>query len=315
MIKTIGIELDNHSMKSVELSKFFINRVRRAYSKIIPQECFTEGIVQDCELAIDFLKEFKKEACIKSRKVSIAVGGNNLILRQFSMPEMSKKELSEAVKWEAAEYLPIPMEEVVIDFIVLGKDADNKKIKVMVAAIPERIILDYFKVFKAAGLDIQRVEIPHISLFRVFGGIFKKESCAVVNMGKSMTEISILDKGQYHSGKTMNKGSEIFSQIINMKANPISKMLLEEYMDEIKRFFDFYTAQTKGLRLDRIQLTGSGVYLPGVKDLFEDNLEYPIGSAFPRKILNTSKCEEFNSRSHIYTTALGLCLGGGVCGG
>jgi type IV pilus assembly protein PilM len=312
MYKSTAIDFGTSSLKLITHSR--ISGITKAFAKEIPLGLMDDGLFNNIQDGGRFLRDFLNEGECNDKAFNIAIGGNHLITRQFYLPRMPKKDLPEAVKWEAMEYLPISLDDAVTDFLILNNtNDDDQRIKIFFTAIPKKHILDYFSVFKAAGCDINTIDIPYLAQCRVFSKVIKGETWAIINIGSNYTQISIMEGNHFHSAKTIDKGTEILQQIINMAQNPFSSILKEEYFEEIKRYFDYYVSQSKGKQIDKIQLTGGGMMIEGVPNLFitfNFGQDIVFSVDFPEVFINYKRSNNVIKESHLYTTALGLALGG-----
>lgn len=312
MYKSTAIDFGTSSLKLITYSR--ISGITKAFTKEIPPGLMDDGLFNNIQDGGRFLRDFLKEGECKDKVFNIAIGGNHLITRQFYLPKMPKKDLQDAVKWEAMEYLPIPIDDAVTDFLILNNtNDDDQRIKVFFTAIPKKHILDYFSVFTAAGCDINTIDIPYLAQCRVFSKVIKGETWAIINIGSNYTQISIMEGNHFHSAKTIDKGTDILKQIVNMAQNPFSSILKEEYFEEIKRYFDYYVSQSKGKQIDKIQLTGGGMMIEDLPDLFTSfnfGLDLVFSLDFPEEYISNKNINNFTKEPHLYTTALGLALGG-----
>ena len=74
----------------------------------------------DAGRVVELLKELLKEQNVKTKDVALSISGHSVIVKKISLPLMSEDELDESIKWEAEQYIPFDLNEVNIDFHVLG---------------------------------------------------------------------------------------------------------------------------------------------------------------------------------------------------
>ncbi len=115
----IGVDIGTTSIKIAEVANLHgdIELVGIASAKT-PFEGVREGSVIDTAAVADVIRKMWREAGFRSRDVSCAIAGQDVIVRPVVFPHMPYDELKEAIKWEADKYLPFPAEEAVIDVVM-----------------------------------------------------------------------------------------------------------------------------------------------------------------------------------------------------
>ena len=120
--------------------------------------------------------------------------------RKIIAPHMPKKELSQAVRWEAKNAIPFSIDEALMDFEVLGEVSDKniKKLIVAVAATPKQTVDKLLLLFSKAGIEISALIPVSLSLQNLIA-LSKEENqeiIAVVEIGASLTELNIYREGR-----------------------------------------------------------------------------------------------------------------------
>lgn len=172
------------------------------------------------ELVLETLRKTLSGINIKRVKVVTVVSGQRVSVRKVLVPNMPKEELLEAIKWEAKEHIPFPIENAVVDYHIIGEVADKgaKKLELLVVAV-EKIIVD-----QHLGL-LQNVQVkPACITVTPFAlsNILKKndylktgEIIAVVNTGAEATTINIF------AGENL-----VFNREIPLGGNTITRAMV-----------------------------------------------------------------------------------------
>ena len=98
------------------------------------------------------------------------IGGQTVILRHVQLPKMAPRELPAALRFEAEKRIMIPLDEAVMDYVVLGERLvdGNELLDLAVVAAPKEVVNDYLEVVLKAGLHPDVIEIESVSYTHLF---------------------------------------------------------------------------------------------------------------------------------------------------
>ncbi len=206
-----------------------------------------------------------------SSGVSLGICGPNVVVRYVVMAKMNEDEFRNSLRYEAASYLPFPVEEVNLDGAIL-KDLPDNQMLVMFAAARKDFINERLKVFQDAGIKVNILDIDSLALINAFNYTCgRKESVlsgavALLNIGASVTNINILESGIPHFSRDINfVGKDLARQAW-------SDVAVSNFLTEIRKSFDYYEAGSTAV-INKIFLSGGGSL---VSDLAK-NLEGYLG--------------------------------------
>ncbi len=220
---SLGIDLGFFSIKIVELEKKDgqLHLINYALVQNKDEAIFKIGEMKETEAA-NILKTLLERAGIKSRRASISLSVEKTFSIVMELPQMPENELASAVQYEAHKYVPVPLEEVVLDWSVvsspglssvLGREekpsvaavsSDSAKpanggekaagIQVLLVAVPKEIINKIARIAKIAGLELAALEQGGFSLVRSLIGN-DKSIYVIVDLGSKSTDLIIVDQG------------------------------------------------------------------------------------------------------------------------
>ena len=195
-----GIDIGSKNIKAVQLKE-----VRGGYQLerfgylSIPPELIVDGSILDSLRVVDVLKELVKKARLKVKDVVISVSGHSsVIVKRISLPEMSEEELSESIKFEAEQYVPFDIEDVNLDFQILGPREEPGQMDVLLVAVKKDKINEYVSVVREAGLNPVIVDADVFALENMYEINYEIEpgkNVALVNIGASAINMNILKGG------------------------------------------------------------------------------------------------------------------------
>lgn len=260
----MGVDLGSFSIKIVELeTKNEKTRlVNYALAQTQKEAVFKIGEMKEEEISA-LLRELLKAAKIDSREASISLPVERTFTTIMDLPSMPEKELMAAIPFEAQKYVPVPVEEVVLDWTIIPsgqeqKGASNQPagksgIQVLLVAVPRDIINKVTKISKLAGLEIAALEQEAFSLVRSLLGD-DKSVFIVVDLGRKDTDLIVVDHGFIrlsHNLESINKELILMEidrvvNIYQMKYNKrVGQCILTGGRANEKEFLDFLNGKLK----------------------------------------------------------------------
>src|SRR4030066_196611 len=150
----IGLDIGCSSIKLVELKgdKNGFKLQNLALSPL-PPEAIVDGALMDSVTIIDTIRDLIATSKTRTKDVVTSVSGHSVIVKKITLPFMTEAELEESIQWESERYIPFDINDVNIDFQILGSDAENPEVmEVILAAAKKDIVNDYVSVIMESGL-------------------------------------------------------------------------------------------------------------------------------------------------------------------
>jgi len=168
---SIGLDLGSSYIKTVKLRE-----VKGSYElelfdiHPLPPELIVDGSIIDSLRLVESIKEMVKRAGIRTKATVTSISGHSsVIIKRISLPEMSEEELSESIKFEAEQYVPFDIEDVTLDFQILGPKEEPGQMDVILVAVKKDIINEYVSVIREAGLNPIIMDIDSFALENMSG--------------------------------------------------------------------------------------------------------------------------------------------------
>jgi len=168
---SIGLDIGSSFIKAVKLKESKGSyELDLCHVHALPPELIVDGSIIDSLRLVDSLKEMIKTAGIKAKNAAIAISGHSsVIIKRISLPEMSEEELSESIKFEAEQYVPFDIDDVNLDFQIIGPKDEPGQMDVILVAVKKDKITDYTSVIKMAGKNPALMDVdafaPRLSFF------------------------------------------------------------------------------------------------------------------------------------------------------
>ena len=119
----VGLDIGSNSVKAVEIAlkgkdKGF--ELKSLGIAPMPAEAIVQGAFLNSSAIVEAIQEAIQSGRIKSKEVAAAVAGHSVIVKKVSLPTMTREELEDQIQWEAEQYIPFDVNEVNLDFQILG---------------------------------------------------------------------------------------------------------------------------------------------------------------------------------------------------
>lgn len=329
-----GLDIGSYSIKAIQLAKKTDKYQLVAFGSAL---LTTKGLISEAESDLNALsetiKKLHQETRIRTKNVVSALPQDQVFTRLITLPKLSEEELDSAIKWEAEQYIPMPLEEVVLSYQLVGevKEDNRQKIEVLLAAAPRHLLEKTTNILQAAGLNPISLEMEIMALARSL--VIPGESVMVVDLGAKATDLAIVENAQVifvHSiptaGDALTRAVELELGLESPQAEAYKKAygvdvrklegkvvgaiapILEEIITEMEKTIQFY--QSKGKSLNRVVLAGGTAGLPEVANLLAKklNLEIQMGNPFSRLVEDTLVKKMPIGDVSLYATAVGLAM-------
>ncbi|PKL51710.1 MAG: pilus assembly protein PilM [Nitrospira bacterium HGW-Nitrospira-1] len=282
---SIGLDIGSTYIKTVKLKEAKAGyELELFHAHPLPPELIVEGSIIDSIRLSSSLKEMVKAAGIKTKNAVIAISGHSsVIIKRISLPEMTEEELSESIKFEAEQYVPFNIEDVNLDFQIIGPKEEAGQMDVILVAVKKDIINEYISVVKEAGLNPIIVDIGSFALENMYGINYETEpdkNAALLNIGASAINMIILKGGVSVFARDSSLGSNLHTEALQREFNishenaerlkrgesvenvspedaqVVMASASEEILNEIMRSFDYYRSAVIHEDISEIILSG-----------------------------------------------------------
>src|SRR3989344_467759 len=209
----LGIDIGTASIKIVELQKKGQRFELSNYGLFELKSSVTDssatagrGILKLPDEEIMWgIKEVIKKGGMKSKDVVASIPSFSTFSTIIEMPYLSEQDLAKALPYEAKKHIPIPLNEVVLDWSIIDVSSVNPipsagnlgakptTVEVFVAAVPKDETARYQRLMKGAGLNLRALELENTALVRALLGNDLSPT-AIVNIGGRSTSIVIVNK-------------------------------------------------------------------------------------------------------------------------
>lgn len=329
----VGIDIGAKSIKIIELVKSGQAWSLKASGAVGYAGVSPDKITDDKELLsiVDILKKTVAQIKISTKEVNISLPESMVFTRVIKFPPLSDEEISSAVKWESEQYIPIPVNEAVIQYLVLEKN--ESATSVLLVAAPKVLVERYVKIVRMAGLIPVSAETELTAITRALAP--EKGTAMIIDLGFSATDISIVKDAKTRFTRSIPVAGEAFTRAVAQGLS-INFQQAEEYkrtyglsttqlegkvktammpvlnmvVDEIKKAIHFYQNDEKGEQPSSIIVTGGASNMPDLAQNLTETLsiETVIGDPFIKIGLDAETDKSLADYKSIYAPAVGLAM-------
>lgn len=334
-----GFDIGRSSVKVMQIDQSGKMPVVIGYgSTSFNPDAVTNGrVVDPIEVAKQTYALFAKElvGVITTKRVAVSLPNEHSFSRIITLPKMEPKDVATAVKLEAEQSIPVPIDDLYYDYSVSKQFSDGRQ-EVQIVACPKEIVDSYTEVFKLLGLEIALVE-PNI--FAVSRMVAQAEAhdvgTLIVDFGSTACDLSVYDDNTIRATSTVSCSGENITKLIaqklglneqqahsiktryglekSKKQDEIVDALtpeLNKLINEIKKFVRYYAERTDSdKQIGQIIVLGGGANLPGLATYITSHIRIPARLCAPWTNLSFGKLQPPHElETTLFTTAGGLSL-------
>lgn len=335
----IGLDIGTHTIKAVQISKEPNSNLLLAAGYIATPsqgQVLSSHASSDEKLLASNINRLVHDMKVTTTNVSASLPASKVITRVIEVPQMTDSELVSSIKWEAEQYIPIPLTKVRIDYALISKDQDNGKIKVLIVAAPISLIEKYMRIISMAGLTPVSLETEILAASRsITTSSPTLTNVLVFNMGSLASEIALLydhslvfTKSYPVGGETLTRSiaaelgfelaqAEEYKKTYGLEEDKLEGKIakvIEPFMtnliSELEKTIAYFKEQYPKEELKTIILCGGGAKMPGLVLTLTKKLGLDSGINNP--LINLSVDANIlpilTPDAPIYSTAIGLAL-------
>ena len=339
--QVMGLSIGTYSSKVVQLRYEAERAILETYGEIKNEGYFRHPETSRSGSAIPYsdqdiaelLRDLVRESNATAGQAVCTLPMTAAFITTISFPRSLQGEVSQAVPYEARKYVPVPIAEVVLEWMIVEDAEPRDTVEVLLVAVPREIVEKFKRVFQAAGITLRSLELESFSTVRALVGR-DQSPLAIVNMGHLSTSLTFVDKGFIRGVHTMNRGSHeltlalerglavgreraeqakrdigLSERIEERDITSVIAPLTETLLGEIARALALYNRRA-GRKIQRVILTGAGAHLKGIVAYGASRLgmEVMVGNPFARLVTPPVLAPMLREIGPNFSTAIGAAL-------
>jgi type IV pilus assembly protein PilM len=286
----------------------------------LKHESIVDGTIMDAGAVIDSIRNLVQMEKIKTKDIITSISGQSVIVKKIRIQQMTQKELSTSITWEAEQHIPFEISDVSLDFQIIpprldeGAPNDNQMDVILVAARKSKLD-DHIGILHEAGLNPVIVDTDVFAIENEFeiNGEPDDEVTALVDLGASAMNINVLQSGitlfqhdiaiggnrynealqsefaiSYEEAEALKMGVGFTAECGLDEVLPLLVTVSEELCDELKRSLDFFRSTAENVAIKKMVLSGGCARMKGLEVLFSKRLRMPVEIANPFRNIHYS---------------------------
>ena len=295
----LGLDISSSSVRMVELvdAGKGATRVERYSIEALPKDAVVDGNIANLEAVVESVRRGWKKLGTRTKNVAMALPTAAVITKIITVPAgLREEELELQVETEANQYIPFALEEVNLDFQVVGPTPSSpEEAQVLIAASRKEKVEDRIAVAEAAGLKATVMDVENYAVQASFDLIRKQfpedgkdQSVALVDVGANVMNMIVLRNDQtVYAREQAFGGSQLTQDIMRQYGMSLEEAeaakrsgglpenyeteVLRPFMEnvalEIQRAMQFFFTSTPYISLEHIVLTGGSAVIPGLEEV------------------------------------------------
>jgi type IV pilus assembly protein PilM len=345
--RVIGLDIGSYAVRAVQLTLGGQPTLERFAQVTLPPGAVRDGEVVDPAAVATALRRLWSEGGFRGKRVVVGVANQRVIVRQAELPSMSVQDLRAALRFEAQDLIPIPIEDAILDFQVLEDSVSDgePRMRVLLAAAQRDMVRSHLAAVEGAGLTATAVDVVPFALVRALtdpGAAFEGDGSAeaIVCIGGGVTNVVVHEQGiprfvrvllvggdditdaiareldidldtaeDLKRRSDMGSGDAAAAQAANIISNRIGTLV-----EEIRGSLDYYLAQSQSVPISRVLVTGGGSRLLGLMERLRSQLGGRVEPARPLASVRLGAVDlgedQLSELEPLLAVPLGLALGG-----
>jgi type IV pilus assembly protein PilM len=335
----VGCDIGSSAIKMVELKAIKNGEyqlVHAALAELSP-EAIVDGAIMDSSLVVEALSRLIADNGIKNQSFGGSLSGHSVIIKKIQLPSMSEAELGESIQWEAEQYIPFDINDVNLDYVVLGQ-GEGDTMDVLLVAVKKDRIADYTSVMTQAGKVPALMDVDVFALQNAYEVNYgpAEGTVALVNIGASVMNINVLHRGTTIFWRDVGFGGNQYTEAIQRELNlpredaerlklgdrvgehtlqqvvGVLNSVSEDLAAELQKTIDFFVATSSVDRLDRLVLAGGSAQVLNLDQVLKERFQVPVEVMNPFRNVRYSESsfdpEWINRHAPAMAVAVGLAV-------
>jgi type IV pilus assembly protein PilM len=339
----MGLDISSSSVKMVELSQDKSGNLVLEHCAIVPLErgWITDGNIEKFDEVADAVRRLIKKSGTKTKNVAMALPPSAVITKKIILPGgLSDQELEMQVEAEANQYIPFPLDEVSLDFCIVGPSSNSTgDIEVLIAASRREKVQDIQGLAEAAGLKPVIVDVEsyasRLATGRLIEGLPNQGQDSIValfEVGALTTSMQVIRNDEILYDRDQAFGGAQLTQLIvrqygfsleEAESKKRSGELPDDYestvllpfldsmVQEVGRALQFFFTSTPHNRVDYVMLAGGSAALPGLTAAVTQHTTFACSVVNPfegMEMGSSIRLKKMAREAPSYLTSCGLAL-------
>ncbi|MDR2459817.1 MAG: pilus assembly protein PilM [Deltaproteobacteria bacterium] len=237
----------------------------------------------------------------KGKFAALSLSGDTMIIKKITMPLTTQKELRQSLAMEAEQYIPYPINEVIIDGHILGTDERHGQMSVLLVAARKEVVYNYIQALALTKqLKPAVIDVDSLALYNAYDFCHpdSRDNAILVDIGASIMHVTILYEGSPHTIKEENIGGQRLTEDLEdtfgvspeeaeaiklgsseapnmLEAAEVVDRVVSNWKAVLERSIEAIRQEIPEFKPTKIYLAGGSSLLMGLVKEFEDSFQVP----------------------------------------
>ncbi|MDR5588677.1 pilus assembly protein PilM [Clostridium aquiflavi] len=290
--KVVAFDIGSTNIKIAEGTYYKgVLSVEKLIDTVTPAEAIIDGSIEKKEALVSILQKVLSDNGINAKE-GICTNNSSLIInREILIPDVKEEELDTVVRYEIQQYLPINLDDYILQITMIGEEFsdDGKKLEVRAIAYPEKMARGYYDLLMALNLKPLALDVNYNALNKLLNYIEVinehklniEEAVVFIDMGATSLDVNIYNNGILKFTRIIKAGGKYIDEILyenvnipieeleNFKVNNIDLKedeldfqnhiiigTLDEWIDKVEKIIQFYKTKNFGDDVNKIFIYG-----------------------------------------------------------
>ena len=338
----LGLDISSTAIKLLELGRSGDRfRVESYAVEPLPANSVIEKNIADVEAVGEAIKRAVKRSASRTRLAAVAVAGSSVITKIIAMPAtLTEDDMEQQIELEADQYIPYPLEEVNLDFEIIGpSENDPERIDVLLAASRSENVDIRIAALELAGVKAKIVDVEAYAMENAFSLLIPQlpeqgidQTVAVIDIGATMTTLNVMhDRKTIYTREQVFGGKQLTEEIqrrygLSYEEAGMAKRqgglpdnyipeVLEPFKDamtqQVSRSLQFFYGSSQYNNVDHIVLAGGSAMIPGIDEMIANKLGVHTSVANPftnMTLASRVKAQSLSNDAPALMIAAGLAM-------
>ncbi len=248
----------------------------------------TSDSVDDQRRLGEVINNLVTQVGVSTRNVVVGLPSNKTFATVIDLPDLPPQELAATIKYQAEQFIPMPIEDVKIDWAVLGKSLrDPSKVEVLLISVANKFSESRLDLLEGLGLNVVALEPDSLALVRALVPSNSKDAHLIIDFGDFTTDIVLVLAGAPRLIRSIPVGMQtlvkIAQQNLTIDANQATQFILkfglypdrlegqilksldstlEQFVGEIIKSVKFFQSRYPNVPISSIILSGYTLSIP-----------------------------------------------------
>lgn len=349
MGSTTGLDIGSSAVRAVQVSTGGRGpaTLERLGQVMLPPGAVRDGEIIEPDVVVEALRTLWSSRGFKGKKVNLGVANQQVVVRQIDLPYLPEAELRKSLQFQVQDYIPIPVEQAILDFHVLEHyetQEGQRYSRVLLVAAHREMVNGLIDVVRRAKLEPVSLDLDAFAMLRSLpqgGAIEGREGELLIDVGASVTNIVVHEAGiprfirillmggqsitegivgalgvSYDEAESAKATTGLVDAASILPDNEAARLIAERagrFIDEIRGSLDYYAAQADSVPVRRVVLSGGASQLLNLQERLAETLRLDVQRGHPMQELKIGgvgfEPQQLVEAEPYLAVAIGLALG------